>query len=181
MEELRHKPDTTWGSQGNLLSSWAFPFISLNPSLSLAFLQITMIMNDYSMRSLFFSPIFCCLSCNSLLQIDGFSLLRGIHMNTKSGEPSEAHPDYRRHVCAVWARSVVSDTEIPWTAACQALLSMGFSRQECWSGLPCPPPGDYPDPRIEPASLFSPVLAGRFFTACTTWNSIVLKYWLHFK
>ena len=49
MEELRHKPDTTWGSQGNLLSSWAFPFISLNPSLSLAFLQITMIMDDYSM------------------------------------------------------------------------------------------------------------------------------------
>ena len=33
----------------------------------------------------------------------------------------------------------------PWTVACQALLSMGFSRQEYWSGLPCPPPGDIPD------------------------------------
>ena len=38
-------------------------------------------------------------------------------------------------------------------------LSMGFSRQEYWSGLPCPPPGDIPDPGIEPASLMSP--AGR--------------------
>ena len=39
-----------------------------------------------------------------------------------------------------------------WTAARQAALSMGFSRQEYWSGLPCPPPGDLPDPGIEPAS-----------------------------
>ena len=41
-----------------------------------------------------------------------------------------------------------------WTVACQASLSMGFSRQECWSGLPCPPPGDLCDPGIE---LMSPV------------------------
>ena len=40
----------------------------------------------------------------------------------------------------------------PWTAAHQAPLSMGFSRQEYWSGLPCPPPGDRPDPGIEPVS-----------------------------
>ena len=48
--------------------------------------------------------------------------------------------------------------------ACQAFLSMGFSRQEYWSGLPCPPPGDIPDPGIKPKSLMSPALAGRFFT-----------------
>ena len=42
--------------------------------------------------------------------------------------------------------------EIPWTVAHQAPLSMGFSRQEYWSGLPCPPPGDLPDPGIEPRS-----------------------------
>ena len=47
--------------------------------------------------------------------------------------------------------------------ACQAPLSMGFSRQEYWSGLPCPPPGDLSDPGIEPMSLASPALAGRFF------------------
>ena len=40
----------------------------------------------------------------------------------------------------------------PWTVARQAPLSMGFSRQEHWSGLPCPPPGDLPDPGIEPES-----------------------------
>ena len=40
----------------------------------------------------------------------------------------------------------------PWTVAYQAPLSMGFSRQEYWSGLPCPPPGDLPDPGIEPRS-----------------------------
>ena len=40
----------------------------------------------------------------------------------------------------------------PWTVAHQAPLSMGFSRQECWSGLPCPPPGTLPDPGFEPTS-----------------------------
>ena len=40
----------------------------------------------------------------------------------------------------------------PWTVTCQAPLSMGFSRQESWSGLPCPPPGDLPNPRVEPRS-----------------------------
>ena len=55
-----------------------------------------------------------------------------------------------------------------WTVACQAPLSMEFSRQEYWSGFPCPPPGDLPDPGIEPRSLMSPALAGRFFTTCAT-------------
>ena len=53
---------------------------------------------------------------------------------------------------------------IPWTVAFQAPLSMGFSRQECWSGLPCPPPGDLPNPRIKSTSLTSPALADGFFT-----------------
>ena len=51
-----------------------------------------------------------------------------------------------------------------WTVACQAPLSVGFSRQEYWSGLPFPPSGDLPDPGIKPASLVSPALAGGFFT-----------------
>ena len=46
------------------------------------------------------------------------------------------------------------------TIACQAPLSMGFSRQEYWSGLPFPPAGDIPNPGIEPTSLGSPGLAG---------------------
>ena len=48
-----------------------------------------------------------------------------------------------------------------WTVACQAPLSVGFSRQQYWSGLPCPPPGDLPHPGIKPTS---PVSHGRFFT-----------------
>ena len=47
---------------------------------------------------------------------------------------------------------------------------MGFSRQEYWSRLPFPPPKDYPDPEIEPVSLESPALTGRFFTTNTTWE-----------
>ena len=58
-----------------------------------------------------------------------------------------------------------------WTGACQAPLSMGFSRQEYWSRLPCPPPGDLPDPRIEPVSLMSPALAGEFFDISATWEA----------
>ena len=48
--------------------------------------------------------------------------------------------------------------------ACQAPLSVGFSRQEYWSGLPCPSPGELPDPSIEHTSFTSPALAGRFFS-----------------
>ena len=52
----------------------------------------------------------------------------------------------------------------PWTIARQASLPMGFSRQEYWSGLPCPPLGDLLHPGIEPESLASPALASGFFT-----------------
>ena len=52
----------------------------------------------------------------------------------------------------------------PWTVAHQAPLSMGFSRQEYWSGLPFPAPGDLPSPGIQPTSLLSPALASGFFT-----------------
>ena len=51
-----------------------------------------------------------------------------------------------------------------WTIDRQAPLSMGFSRQESWSELPFPPPGNLPDPGIEPKSLMSPALAGGFST-----------------
>ena len=60
-----------------------------------------------------------------------------------------------------------------WTVVCQAPLPMQFSRQEYWSGLPFPLPGDLPDPGIEPTSLMSPGLAGRFFTISTTWDTIL--------
>ena len=62
-----------------------------------------------------------------------------------------------------------------WTVThtVQAPLSMRFSRQENWSGLPSLPPGDLPDPGIEPVSLTSPALAGRFFTTSAPWEAHV--------
>ena len=59
-----------------------------------------------------------------------------------------------------------------WTEARQAPLLMGFSRQEYWSGLPCPPPRDLSDPEIESASLGSPALADGFFTTSATWKAL---------
>ena len=68
-----------------------------------------------------------------------------------------------------------------WTIAHRVPLSMGFSRQEYWSELPFPPPGDLPDPGIKPMSPASPALAGGFFTAEWPGSSDTLYIWLiHF-
>ena len=69
----------------------------------------------------------------------------------------------------------------PWTVACQPPLSMEFSRQEYWNGLPCPPPGSLSNPAIKPSPLASPALASGLFT--TTWEIILflccsLSRWL---
>ena len=63
----------------------------------------------------------------------------------------------------------------PWTVAHQASLSMGFSRQEYWSGLPFPSPGDLPNPGIEYKSLVSPALAGELFTTALPRQPATLK------
>ena len=65
----------------------------------------------------------------------------------------------------------MSDSEILWTLALQAPLSMGCSRQKCQSRLPCPPPGDLPHPETEPVSLMSLALESRFFTTSSTWEA----------
>ena len=57
-----------------------------------------------------------------------------------------------------------------WTVACQAPLSMGILQAEYWSGLPCPPPWDLPDPGVKLMSVLSPELAGGFFTTSVTWE-----------
>ena len=66
--------------------------------------------------------------------------------------------------------------ETLWTIARQAPLTMGFSRQEYWSRLPCPPPRDLPNSSIKPISPKSLALAGRFFTTSTT-QSPKLNHW----
>ena len=64
-----------------------------------------------------------------------------------------------------------------WTVALHILLSLGFFRQEHWSGLPCPPPGDLPNPGIEPASHYVPCIAGGFFTTSATWEALSNAEW----
>ena len=63
--------------------------------------------------------------------------------------------------------------ETLWTVAFQDPLSIEFSRQEYRSGLPCPPPRDLPNPGIEPTSLTSPALSGRFSTNSATWEALI--------
>ena len=58
-----------------------------------------------------------------------------------------------------------------WTVSHQTPLSMRFSRQEYWSGLPCHSPGNLSNPGIEPVFLMSPALAAKFFTISTTWEA----------
>ena len=65
----------------------------------------------------------------------------------------------------------MSDSATPWTVALQAPQSMGSSRQEYWSRLPCSPPGDLPNAEIEPTSLLSSALIGGFFTTSATWGN----------
>jgi len=74
-------------------------------------------------------------------------------------------------LCVLSRFSHVRFCATPWAAARQNSLSMGFSNQEHWSGLPCPPPGNLPDPGIKLTSLMSPALAGGFFTTSATWEA----------
>ena len=72
------------------------------------------------------------------------------------------------------SHSVVSDSMTTWTVACQTPLRMGFSRQEYWSGLPFPSPGDLPYPEIESVSPESSALADMFFTQAT-WETMIYR------
>ena len=83
---------------------------------------------------------------------------------------SVPHLKMRVRVCSV--ASVVSDSLPPHgLQPIRLLCPWEFSRQEYWSRLPFPPPGDLPDPGVELASLTSPALASRFFTIIPTWES----------
>ena len=79
------------------------------------------------------------------------------------------------HVCMLSHFSCVRLFVILWIVAHQAPLCMGFSRQEYWSRLPSPTPGDLPDPGSKPKVLISPSLTGGFFISSATWEA------LHFR
>ena len=68
-----------------------------------------------------------------------------------------------------------------WIVTFQAPLSMGFSRQEYWSGLPYPQGGDLPNPGIQPMYLMSPVLTAGFFTTGATWEAHLQVYSVQFS
>ena len=72
------------------------------------------------------------------------------------------------HACMLSHFSHVRLFVTLWTVACQAPLSMGFSRQEYWNELSCPPPGEIPDPGTKSISLVSPALVRKFFTTSAT-------------
>ena len=78
-------------------------------------------------------------------------------------------------VCVPSRFSRVRLSETPWIVSLHAPLSMGLSRQEYWSGLPCLLPGDLPDPGIKLLSLLSPASGGGFFTTSITWEALAGK------
>ena len=78
------------------------------------------------------------------------------------------------HACMLSRFRCVQLFVTPWTVAHQTSLSMGFSRRECWSGLPCPPPEHLPNPGIKPVSLMSLALADELFITSATWEAISL-------
>ena len=94
-----------------------------------------------------------------------FSFSGRWHLHWHFEDTANGRCDNFIFVCMLSCFSRVWLFVIPWTVARQAPLSMGFSGQEHWSGLPCPPPGDLPDPGVKPASLVSPALAGAAWEA----------------
>ena len=138
----------------------------------------------------------CSLPCYSVHRISESKILEWVAISFSRGSPQprdrtlvllpgqadlycwvtrEAHGIYTpllyTTMCVLSRFSCVQLFVMPWTIAHQAPMSMGFSREECWSGLLCPPPGDLPGPGIEPTSLTSPALAGGGFTTGTTWEA----------
>ena len=82
-----------------------------------------------------------------------------------------------KHVCVLSHFGCVQLFATLWTVAHQATQPMGLSRQEFWSGLPFPTPGDLPNPGIKPTSLMSLALAEGFFTTSATWEAPSREAW----
>ena len=103
--------------------------------------------------------------------IQSSSELRAAYVSLREMSPRINVLEYYCCVsCVLRCFSRVRLFSTPWTVARQAPLSVGFSRQEYWSGLPFPSPGN---PGIEPASLVSSALAGRLFTTNATWETLL--------
>ena len=111
-------------------------------------------LQDFLWPSLRKHAAYCVLSSTDVVEIRPYQL--------------QGKGDWVYHLTCASTLSRVRLFVTPWAVACQAPLSVGFSRQEYWSELPFHSAGDPPNPKIEPMSLASPVLAGRFFTSGAT-------------
>ena len=104
-----------------------------------------------------------------------FSTQKDYHLGSKERERTQTSKNEKSliHMCihACNIASVVSDFVWPYGLQLQAPLPMGFSRQENWSGLPCPPPGDLSVTGIKPVSLMYLALTGRLLTTSATWEA----------
>ena len=112
-----------------------------------------------------------CLSCRGHYRITGH---RSCLLSTQTwfSNPLDTSVSYLCSHARVLSRfSRVQLISTLWTVACQAPLSMGFSRQEYWSGLPCLLPGDLPNPRTESMSHYVSCIPGLFFTTSGTWEA----------
>ena len=109
---------------------------------------------------------------NGLCVFKTSSFVKNMHVRRDYNRKSRPERD-RSHSCfrCLWWCSVMSNSMILWTIAHHAPLSMGFTRQEYWSGFPCPPPGDLSNLENEPTSLMFPAVAGRFSTTGSAWGS----------
>ena len=120
-----------------------------------------------------FSPIFIVLLCIRA-KIWEQSMCLSMDEGIKKTWYINTHTHTHTHTHTCMCVCVLSHFSRVWlfvtlqTVVCQAPLSLGFSRQEYWSWLPCPPPRDFPDPGIELTSLMSLALIGRFFTTSTS-------------
>ena len=129
--------------------------------------------NRTVLRVTFHGGLLWTLTRQSSLHVSALSLLHRVLAQGASPQ-HQLFPlnGYQSSVVCACLKSHFSHVQllaILWTIAPQVPLSMGFSRQEYWSGLPFPSPGDLPDPGIESSSLVSPALAGGFFTTNATW------------
>ena len=140
-----------------LTTQWSQGFDSRGPPASLVTRQITVF------HSLHF------IHCISLPLLERWRLIcRNELGNIKNWALSSEHSIARVLSCFSCVRIFAT----LWTIVCQVSPSMGFSRQEHWSGLPFPPPGNLSNPRIKFVSLMSPALAGGFFTTSATWEAL---------
>ena len=96
---------------------------------------------------------------------------RNTHIDTHRAGPDHC---FRSGFTSLWAKSLQSCLALhdPRDCSLPVSPSVGFSRQEYWSGLPFSPPGNLRNPGIKPASLMYPALGGRFFTISATWEAL---------